>query len=194
MNGEKQGKTSKMKMVRSAKECAFIAVFVAVLIASQLVLSAIPGVEVVTALFAVYAFSFGYKKSLAVATTFSLLRQLIFGFFPAVLILYLAYYNLFALAFAFLGKKIKNPIKGLVIVVASACVFTALFTLLDCVITPLFYGFSQKATRAYFYASTPVMIPQIICAGISTALLFLPLWRAFLLINRLAGTSGVGQK
>ena len=194
MNGENQEKKSKTKMARSAKECAFIAVFVAVLIASQLVLSAIPGVEVVTALFAVYAFSFGYKKSLAVATAFSLLRQMIFGFFPAVLILYLVYYNLFVLAFAFLGKKIKNPIKGLVIVVASACVLTALFTLLDCVITPLFYSFSAKATKAYFYASLPVMVPQIVCAGISTALLFLPLWRTFGIIKRLVGISDAPQK
>ena len=182
MKGEKQ---EKIKIVRSAKECAFIAVFVAVLLASQFALSAVPGVEVVTALFAVYAFCFGYKRGWITATAFSLIRQILFGFFPSVLILYLAYYNLFATAFAFLGKKIKRVGKGMIVLVPMACVCTAIFTLLDCVITPLFYGFSAKASVAYFYASLPIMLSQTICAGISVALLFLPLWRGFLLVKRI---------
>lgn len=184
MNGEKERKTTKKKIVRSAKECTLVAVFVALLIATQLVLSAIPGVEVVSVLFAAFAFSFGRYRALAAATAFSLLRQLVFGFFPTVLILYLLYYNLFALIFAFLGKKIQSPVKGLVLIVGVACVCTIIFTLLDCMITPLFYGFSRTASKAYFYASIPVVLPQTVCVGVSTALLFLPLWRTFLLIKR----------
>ena len=184
MNGEKEEKTTKRKTVRSAKECTLVAVFVALLIATQLVLSAIPGVEVVSVLFAAFAFSFGTYRALAAATAFSLLRQLVFGFFPTVLILYLIYYNVFALIFALLGKKIQSPVKGLVVIVIVACVCTIIFTLLDCVITPLFYGFSKTAARAYFYASIPVVLPQLVCVGVSTALLFLPLWRTFLLIKR----------
>lgn len=193
MNGEKEGKTTKRKTVRSAKECTLVAVFVALLIAAQLVLSAIPGVEVITVLFAAFAFSFGRYRALAAATAFSLLRQLVFGFFPAVLVLYLVYYNVFALIFAFLGKKIQSPVKGLALIVAVACICTVMFTLLDCVITPLFYGFSKSATRAYFYASIPVVLPQLVCVGVSTALLFLPLWRAFLLVKRMLST-GEGVK
>ena len=39
------------------------------------------------------------------ATCFSLLRCLLFGFYPNIIILYLIYYNLFALLFGTLGKK-----------------------------------------------------------------------------------------
>ncbi len=184
MNEEKKGK---IKGARSAKDCACIAVFVAVLLASQLALSALPGVETVTVLFAGYAFCFGYKRGWISAIAFSLVRQVLFGFFPSVLILYLVYYNFFVTVFAFLGKKIKRVVRGMMITVPTACVCTALFTLLDCVITPLFYGFSAKASNAYFYASLPVMFSQIVCAGVSTALLFLPLFRAFVLIKRLVG-------
>lgn len=174
-----------MKRLRPAKECAFIAVFVAVLLASQLALSAIPGVEVITALFAVYSFCFGYRRGWISATAFSLIRQFLFGFFPNVLVLYLVYYNLFVTVFAFLGTKIKRVVTGMVVIVPTACACTATFTLLDCVITPLFYGFSAKASNAYFYASLPIMLSQTVCAGISTALLFLPLWRTFLLVKRI---------
>ena len=182
MNAEKKEKKSG---VRSAKDCACIAVFVAVLLASQLALSALPGVETVTALFAVYAFCFGYKRGWISATAFSLVRQVLFGFFSSVLVLYLVYYNFFVTVFAWLGKRIKRVARGMLITVPTACVCTAVFTLLDCVITPLFYGFSVRASNAYFYASLSVMFSQIVCAGVSTALLFLPLWRAFVLIKRI---------
>lgn len=181
MNEKKAVKT---KIAHSAKECAIIGVYVAVLLSSQLVLAVVPGVEVVTALFAVYAFCFGAKRGVAVATAFSLLRQFVFGFFPTVLILYLVYYNTFALALAFLGKKIKNVVKCLPVIMISVCVCTLLFTLLDCVITPLFYGFTGRATVAYFYSALPIMFSQTVVAGITTAVLFLPLYRAFVLLKR----------
>ena len=67
------------------KDCAYIAVFVALTIAAQLCLSFLPGVEVVTVLFITFSFVFGCRRGVAAATVFSLLRQLIFGFFPTVL-------------------------------------------------------------------------------------------------------------
>ena len=79
------------RKVFTAKECALLAVFVALVIATQVILSAIPGVELVTVLFACYAFACGWKRGILAATTFSLLRQIIFGFFPTVLLLYLIY-------------------------------------------------------------------------------------------------------
>ena len=193
MNVEKEGKNRKRKTLRSAKECTLVAVFVALLIAAQLVLSAIPGVEVVTVLFAAFAFSFGAYRGLAAATAFALLRQLVFGFFPTVLVLYLVYYNAFALIFALLGKKIRLPVKRLVVIVLVACLGTVLFTFLDCVITSLLYGFSKTAARAYFYAAMPVALPQVVCTGVSMALLFLPLWRAFLLVKRKLLTAEGGK-
>ena len=163
----------------TAKECAFLAVFVAVVIVAQLAFSAVPGVELVTVLFAAYSFSAGRKKGMLSATAFSLLRMLIFGFFPSVLILYLIYYNLLSFTFGALGRRIKNPIKTLPVLVIVACLGTALFSVLDNIITPLWYGYSAQATRAYFFASLPFMIPQVICVAISVSTLFLPLWKVF---------------
>lgn len=163
----------------SAKECALLAVFVAVVIAAQVALSALPGVEIVTVLFVSYSFSAGWKRGTLSATAFSLLRQSIFGFFPTVLILYLVYYNLLTLSFGLLGERIKKPIKALPLIVMIACLGTALFTVIDNIITPLWYGYGTQATRAYLFASLPFMLSQVICTAISVTGLFLPLWKAF---------------
>ena len=71
---------------RSAvREIASCAVMTAFLLAVQLALSAVSGVELVTAIFLVFC--------------------LMFGFFPNVVVLYLVYYNLFALIFGFAGTN-----------------------------------------------------------------------------------------
>ncbi len=166
-----------------AKECAYIAVFVALVIAVQLALAAVP-VEFVTLLFVCYAYVFGVKRGAIAATAFALLRQLLFGFFPVVLILYLWYYNFLAVLFGFLGKKIGRNWRFLPLLVVLACVCTVLFTMSDNLLTPLWYGYSRRAARYYFYASLPFMIPQTIGVAVSTALLFMPLTRTFSLIKR----------
>ena len=66
----------------TAKELAFIALMTALLIACQLALSAVQGVEVVTVLFLSFCYSFGVRRGLVVANCFSLLRCLLFGFSP----------------------------------------------------------------------------------------------------------------
>lgn len=163
----------------TAKKCALLAVFVAVVIVAQMVFSAIPGVEIVTVLFVAYSFSVGWKRGMLAATAFSLLRQIIFGFFPTVLILYLVYYNLLTFAFGMLGKKIKKPVKYLPFIVLLACLGTVFFTIFDNILTPLWYGYSKRATELYFFSSLPFMIPQVICTAISVTCLFLPLWKIF---------------
>lgn len=172
------------KTVRSAKECAGIAVFVALLIASQTVFSALPGVEVVTVLFITYSFTFGGSRGMAAATVFSLLRQVLFGFFPVVLILYLIYYNLLCALFGWLSKRLKMEWKTLVITVFLACICTALFTMLDNVLTPLWYGYSARATRAYFLGSLSFLAAHVICVAITVSALFLPLRKTFALLKR----------
>lgn len=180
----RRGRTDmKGKVLITAKECAYIAVFTALLIASQYVLSAIPNVEVVTTLFICYAFVFGARRAMVSATAFSLLRQLVFGFFPTVLILYLVFYNGLALAFGTLSKTRLKGVKLLVVTVLLACVCTACFTVLDNIITPVWYGYSAKATKLYFTASLPVMVTHIISCGVGVCLLFLPLTRAFSLVK-----------
>ena len=131
----------------SAKDCAYIAVFVALLVAAQIALSAIPGVEVVTLLFIAYAFCFGSVRGMISATVFSLIRQLVFGFFPTVLILYLVYYNLLGLVFGWLGKRLKNPLKSLWLIVCLALIFTVIFTLMDNLLTVAWYGYTARAAK-----------------------------------------------
>ena len=179
MKGEnEQNSTTKMrkrKGVRSAKECAYLAAFVALLIASQFVLSIVPGVEIVTVLFVAFSLVMGARRGMIAATAFSLLRQFVFGFFSTVLLLYLIYFNLLALCFGLLGGKWKLSGKTLPLFVALACVCTLCFTLLDNVITTLWYAYSVEAAKAYFFASLPIALLQVVCTAISVSLLLLPL-------------------
>ncbi len=173
----------KKRVVRSAKECAYLAAFVALLITAQLALSAIPSVEIVTVLFVSYAFVMGARRGMVAATAFALLRQLTFGFFPAVLILYLVYYNLLSLCFGLLGKKMEAKPKTLPWLVLIACACTFCFTLIDCVITPLWYGYSAQAAKGYFIASLPFTLTQIVCTAVTVSCLFFPLTKAFALVK-----------
>ena len=62
---------------------------------------------------------------------------------------------------------------------AAAAVCTVLFTLLDDLLYPLFYGVSGEAAIAYFYASFTAMLPQTVCAVVSICVLFFPLMKFF---------------
>ena len=116
MNGNMTPKPPYKKTPHPAKECAYIAVFVALLIALQLALTAVPGVEAVTVLFVSYAYVFGWKRGMAAATAFSLLRQMVFGFYPVVLILYLLYYNGMAALFGTMGKRTASLLQSVAVV------------------------------------------------------------------------------
>ena len=163
--------------MKSVKEIATVAVFTALLIGGQLALSAVSGVEIVTVLLLSFSFYFGARLGMLGATAFSLLRCFVFGFFPSVLILYLIYYNLFALVFGFIGNRFgkEADMKKLIVITFIAVLMTVLFSLLDDVITPLFYGYTADAAKAYFFASFYAMIPQSVCAVVTTVLLFPPL-------------------
>lgn len=170
---------------KTAKEFAYIAVFVALLIGGQLALSGVPGVEIVTPLFVAYAFVFGIRRGLLTATAFALLRQFVFGFFPTVLVLYLIYYNALALIFGGLGKGLKKEWLALIIVLLTACVCTVGFTLLDNTLNLIWLGGATKrVVEIYFSASIPVMLTQTVCALITVGVLFLPLKRLFLIAKK----------
>lgn len=178
MNRKKSLKTS-AAFLHSTKECVYIATFVGITIALQFATSFLPNVELVSVLFISYAFVMGAARGAVAATAFTLLRQLVFGFYPTVFILYLVYYNLLAVGFGLLGKRLKITKKDLLIVLLFACVCTPLFSLLDCVITPLWYAYTAKAAKAYFIATLPVCATHIVCVGVSVFLLFLPLSKTF---------------
>ena len=162
-----------------------VAMCVALLIAGQLALSSVTGIEIVTVMLLSFCYCYGVRHGIAIATTFSLLRCFVFGFQINVIVLYLVYYNLFAIFFGWLGGHFtgKNALLRTVVIVAAAVVFTALFTLLDDVITPLIFGFNENATRVYFYQSLAAVIPQTVCAAVTVTLLFHPLTRVIKKVN-----------
>ena len=156
-----------------------VAMCVALLIGGQMALSGISGIEIVTVMLLCFCFHYGIRHGIAVATTFSLLRCFFFGFQVNVIVLYLVYYNLFALFFGWLGKRITGKISlpKLCIIVASAVVFTVLFTMLDNVITPLIFAFHKNAAAVYFAQSLYALVPQTICTAVTVSILFVPLTR-----------------
>ncbi len=168
-------------MMTQIRRITVSGVFVALLLGGQFVLSGVAGVEIVTPLLLSFCLYFGVGQGLLVATSFSLLRCILFGFTPTALILYLIYYNLFAVLFGLIGHKIPRPARAVTYVILTACAVgcTAVFTLLDDAITPLFYGFTLRQTQAYFLTSLPVLGIQCLCTLVSVPLLTPPLLRAY---------------
>ena len=158
---------------------------VALLIGGQLALSSVTGIEVVTVMMLCFCFCFGIGHGVAIATTFSLLRCFVFGFQINVIVLYLIYYNLFAVFFGWLGRRFAGKMSLLktVIVVASAVVFTVCFTLLDDIITPLIFAFHPNVARIYFLQSLYAVIPQSICTVVTVSVIFHPLTKIIKKIN-----------
>lgn len=175
---EKTGPAQKKQnALRGVGYVAVVAVFTALLLGAQYALWFVKGVEVVTVLLLVFSYRFGVKCGVLSAVAFSLLRCLLFGFFPNVVLLYLIYYPLFAACFGILGNVLRRRVdlKTQLLVTALAVLFTALFTLLDDALTPLFYGYTKEAALAYFLASLPTMAMQCACALLTVFLLFRPL-------------------
>ena len=172
-----------MKAKSAALNIATIAVYTAMVIAAQVMLSAVPGVELVTVMIASFAAAFDRRMGALVAVAFSLLRCVLFGFWPTVIILYLTYYPLLALVFSFIGK-IKNKTVQIVVAVIGAALMTVVFTFIDNLVTPLFYGYTAKLWKAYILASFPFMIPQMIFVALSVAALYMPLVLSFKRIKK----------
>jgi hypothetical protein len=160
--------------MNSAKKIILPGVFTALLIGGQLALSGISGIEVVTVLLLTFVYKYGIVQGLLVANSFSLLRCFIFGFMPNVILLYLIYYNIFVFVFGFIGKLFRHEysIKKHIMVVIVAVVMTVLFTITDNVLTPLIYGFTANASKAYFVASLYTVIPQISCTFVTVLIIF----------------------
>lgn len=172
--------------MRKTKQLTIIGLYTAILLGGQFALSSVSGIEIVTVSLLAFSFVFGVKSSILVATAFSVLRCVAFGFFPSVIILYLVYYNLFALCVGGIGNKLKRAysLKNHIILTVVAVVLTVAFTLLDDVITPLYYGFDISSYSAYFLTSLPNMAVQSLCVLITSAVVFAPLYRVLNLAKR----------
>ena len=98
----------KQSALRGVGYVAVVAVFTALLLGAQYALWFVKGVEVVTVLLLVFSYRFGVRCGVLSAVAFSLLRCLLFGFFPNVVLLYLIYYPLFAACFGGVGNALRR--------------------------------------------------------------------------------------
>ena len=87
-----------------AKFAAYVALTSAMLTGVQLALYALPGVECVTVLLLCTSYSFGWAFGFMTGLTFSLLRCMLFGFYPSAVLLYCIYFPLFGLIFGLTGR------------------------------------------------------------------------------------------
>lgn len=160
--------------MNSAKKIILPGLFTALLIGGQLALSGISGVEVVTVLLLTFVYIYGIGQGLLVANAFLLLRCFVFGFISNVIVLYLIYYNIFVLVFGFIGKLFRHEynINKHIIVLFISIIMTAMFTMIDNILTPLMYGFTANAAKAYFVASLYTVVPQIICTFVTVLIIF----------------------
>lgn len=88
-----------------AKQIAISSLTLAFLVSVQYVLSFLSGVELVTVILLCFCYIFGIRMGVLTATAFSFIRCFLFGFSPSVVLLYLIYYNLFAVLFGAIGKR-----------------------------------------------------------------------------------------
>ena len=151
----------------------------AMLIGSQLILSGVAGVEMVSAMLLCFAFSLGALRGATIATLFSLVRCFVFGFHINVLILYLIYFNLFALFFGWLGKRTSRTTspKMTILVSIFAVGFTIGFTFLDVGITAVMYGFGASALGVYLTASLYTLALHAASVLVTSLAFFVPLVR-----------------
>lgn len=156
----------KFKHAATAKNIAYIALMTALLIGGQFALSFVAGVEIVTVLLLCFSAYFGVIIGVATAVGFSVLRCLIWGFMPNVVILYFVYYPLFALLFGLLGKvkdqTFDNAKVGLTIAV-NAILLAIYAAALSCALFDII-----KISRLY---SATVQVFLYIVAGLCGALL-----------------------
>ncbi len=74
--------------------------------------------------------------------------------------------------------KSQIAVKTVIVTALSACC-TVFFTLLDDIITPLFFGMTAQTALTYFYASFSAMLPQTVCTVLTLSTLFAPITKIF---------------
>lgn len=141
----------------NAKKVAVCAVSVALLIAIQFTLFYVPGVELVTVFLLCFCYTFGVSMGVITATAFSLLRCIFFGFNVNIIVLYLIYYNLFAVLFGVLGKK-TIPAWISFIILSIVAIASAYFAITGLPISILF----QRQVTIMLWAVFSISVALII--------------------------------
>ena len=162
---------NKSKRKNPARTVALVGICAASIECGKLALMALPNIEVVSILIALFSYSFGFSGLLA-TFIFVLIEPLLFGF-GSWFISYLIYWPLLSLVFLFLGKiKMKNRWLITVIAVTMTFLFGVISSLVD---IGLFSGlYEDFFTRFFIYyvRGIPFYVLQIATNAVIFPMLF----------------------
>ncbi|MGN0789573.1 MAG: hypothetical protein ACI4MY_06500 [Christensenellales bacterium] len=157
-----------------AKKVALIAIMTATIEAGKLALSAIPNVEVVSLLCAVYGYVFGLIGVVSIVL-FVGIETLIWGVNTWVLS-YLIYWPMVCMIYWLLGRlKVNSRLIITAVIVVLTAFFGVLTSLVD---VGLFSGFWEdfwQRFAIYYSRGVVFYVVQIVCNAVVFPLLFLPL-------------------
>jgi energy-coupling factor transport system substrate-specific component len=162
---------NKSKRKNPARTVALVGICAASIECGKLALMALPNIEVVSILIALFSYSFGFSGLLA-TFIFVLIEPLLFGF-GSWFISYLIYWPLLSLVFLFLGKiKMQNRWLITVIAVTMTFLFGVISSLVD---IGLFSGlYEDFFTRFFIYyvRGIPFYVLQIATNAVIFPMLF----------------------
>lgn len=159
-----------------AKRVATVGIAAATLECGKLALAAIPNVEVVTLLTAIYGYTFGVWGVLA-SVVFVCIEPLIWGF-GSWFITYLIYWPLLAVTFAILGRL---RIRSRILLTATALVSTLFFGVLSSLVdVGLFMGYFDRffyRFGIYYMRGIAFYAIQLATNAVIFPILFIPMHR-----------------
>ena len=154
-----------------AKNVALVGIMAATVECAKLALAALPNIEAVTLLLALYSYVFGWV-GVASSFVFVMIEPLIYGFGSWV-ISYFIYWPLLSLVFLFLGRiRMKNRFA----LCAAAVIMTVLFGVLTSLVDVGFFSgsFENFAYRfsLYYVRGVPFYLLQTGCNAVLFLLVF----------------------
>ncbi len=169
----------------SVRTIALVGVMAATLEAVKLALSALPNIELVSLLLALYGYVFGPVGALA-AVVFVGAEILVWGM-GTWIISYLIYWPLLTVLFWLIGKKISNRF----IITGIAVVMTFFFGILTSLVDiGLFSGYWSNFARRftiYYLRGVWFYVTHIACNAVVFITLFKPLEKLFRKLKRQFG-------
>ena len=166
-----------------AKTIAMVGIMAAAIEAVKLALAALPNIEAVTLLIAVFSYSFG-ALGLAATVVFVAIEPLIWGF-GTWFISYLIYWPALSLLFILLGKL---GVRRIVTVTIAALVMTALFGVLSSFVdVGIFSGSYENLLSRfaiYYTRGVPFYLAQLITNLVLFPTLFKPLTKRAAIIRK----------
>lgn len=166
----------------SVIDIALTGVMAATLEAVKLAVSALPNVELVSLLLALYGYVFGLSGVLA-AVVFVAAEILVWGLNTWV-ISYIIYWPLLALLFWLIGKKISNRFILTGIAVVMTFFFGILTSLVDIGLVSGYWDNFRERFMIYYLRGTWFYVTHIVCNAVVFITLFKPLESLFKRLKR----------